>query len=91
MYFVAECRTMFAPQVDGPAQVRRRNRVVEHERDPGVAGDCRERFDVDDVDQRVAERLGVSIFVSAGSRGENSPARPGRRTWFRRRASRGSR
>jgi len=44
---------------DRPAQVGRGHSVVEQQRDAGVMRDGGERLDVDDVDQRVAERFGV--------------------------------
>ena len=42
-----------------PAEVRRRHGVVDDERDFGFVRDLRQRLDVDDVDGRVTERLGV--------------------------------
>ena len=42
-----------------PAEVRRRHGVVDDERDFGFVRDLRQRLDVDDVDERVTERLGV--------------------------------
>ena len=47
---------------DRPAQVGRGHRVVEDQRDAGVMRDGGERLDVDDVDQRVAERFGIDKF-----------------------------
>ena len=45
--------------LEGAAQVRRRERVVDHQRQPGVAGDRRHRLDVEHVDEGVPDGLGV--------------------------------
>src|SRR5207237_4413208 len=45
--------------LERPAQIGRGDRVVDHERDARFAGDLPDRLDVDDVDERIAERLGV--------------------------------
>jgi hypothetical protein len=42
-----------------PAQVRRGHGVVDDQRDLGLVGDLGEGFDVDDVDERVAQRFRV--------------------------------
>src|SRR6185503_3356137 len=45
--------------LDRPAQVRRGHGVVHDQRNLGLVRDPRHRLDVDDVDERVAERFGV--------------------------------
>jgi len=45
--------------VAGPAQVGRRHRVVDHQRNFRLVRDFRQRLDVDDIDERIAKRLGV--------------------------------
>jgi hypothetical protein len=45
--------------LEGPAEVGRGHGVVDHERHAGLARDRADVGDVDDVDRRIAERLGV--------------------------------
>jgi hypothetical protein len=45
--------------IERPAEIRRRNRIVDDQRNARFVRDPGERLDVDDVQQRVAERLRV--------------------------------
>jgi len=58
--------------LERPAQVGRGKRVVDHERQAGVLGDLRPAGDVEHVDARVADRLGVEhprAVVDRGAHG----------------------
>ena len=59
MNFVAEWTTMSAPHSIGPAEVRRRERVVDHQRRLVLVRDRGDRLEVEYVAARVADRLPV--------------------------------
>lgn len=50
------------PMLDRPDQVRRSERVVDDEGNAALVGDCRHRFDIDQVDARVADGLDEDRF-----------------------------
>ena len=56
------------PQLQGAAEVRRRERVVDEQRQSRVVRDVRHRLDVEHVDDRVAERLAVDQLGLVGDR-----------------------
>ena len=56
------------PVLDRPAQVRRRKRVVDDERNAGVVRDGRQRIQIGDVELRIADRLRVERLGVAFAR-----------------------
>ena len=54
--------------VHGPTQIRRREGVVDNQREPAVMGDARDGLDVEDVGSRVADRLPVQQLRAVGDR-----------------------
>jgi len=61
MYLVAECTTMSAPNPKGGQD--RISEGVSTIRGMPASGDLRHRFDVEHVDQRVAQGFGVTALV----------------------------
>ena len=55
--------------VERPTQVRRGHRVVDHQRNTGAVRNARDRLDVQHVDLRVAERLGIQQARVVAQRG----------------------
>ncbi len=56
------------PEFEGTAQIRRGKCVVDDERDTGVFRDRRDRRDVEHVDLRIADGLGIKQFGFLGDR-----------------------
>ncbi len=57
IHLVIECMTMSAPSVERPAQIRRRERVVDQQRNAGGMGDIRDLRNVEHFQARIADGL----------------------------------
>ena len=65
-YLVAECTTMSAPCSNGRMRYGRGHGVVDDQRHAGRVRDGRHRLEVEDVELRVGDRLGVEAALVFG-------------------------